>query len=160
MKVWKRLPRVICICHIPRSTRWCEESGYKLTMPSTPRIGLRRRHSIAIINLVPDSGMRPPQTYLLAQEKAIGTISVFPIKNRSLRDIHTICYRSGNETHKRTEYPALRTIKLGFYATSNVFAAPQRLDSVCISDTVTHPVCRCKLVVPHAFVELLALRFS
>jgi hypothetical protein len=93
-------------------------------------------------------------TYLLAQEEALRTIPILPVKNWSFRDIHTICYCSCEKAYKSTEYPTLCSIKECLYASSNVLPAPQRLDSISIGDTITHPVRRRELIVPDAVIRL------
>lgn len=90
--------------------------------------------------------------YLLAEIPSSGTVTFFEIKDRDFGHVHQVSNKGYDDTTDSTEDPALRSIEEGGHATTQVFPAAQRLQTMRIGNVVVYPVRRSELIVPNSLV--------
>jgi hypothetical protein len=91
-------------------------------------------------------------TYLLTNPEAIGAITILPVKDWCFPCIDEVGKNRCDDSHQRTQDPALCAVKEGLYASPYVFPAPESFDPEGIRYAIVYPVGRCKLIVPNAII--------
>lgn len=82
-----------------------------------------------------------------------GTVAVLEVEHGRLCNVDTVGNDGNREAHDGTQDPALSPVEQDNQPAPKVLAGTQLLDAVGVGDTVVDPVCRRKLVVPHAVIR-------